>query len=285
MTLTEAAAPAATVDTAIASPTNTAAAPAVAAPADWRADLPEDIRADPNVSKYETKEGFFKAHLNLVKMIGSDKVVIPKEGDEAGWNAFHKAAGRPDAPDGYGFKAPEKMPDGMTYSPELDQKFATEAHKLGLSTKQAQGLREWQMNVLAEGGKQAAGEFEASRATQETQLRTEWGRAYDQKLATAKAAVKEYAGDEFVALLETTGMGNHPALVKAFAAVGEKTMGDTQLINGQPREQAPADLDAAIADHRKEHNAALHDKSHPEHNARLNELTALMNKRFPEQAA
>lgn len=248
--------------------------------ATWRDALPEDIRTSPSLSKFETQEGLAKSYINLERMLGQDKVVVPKEGDQAGWEAAYKALGRPNDPKEYGFEPPKDLPAGLEYSQEQDTRLANVAHKAGLNRQQAALVREEFIKYMGEGVQAQSESFEASRATQETQIKSEWGRAYDQNIKEAKLAMKEYTGDEFVAYLEQTGLGNHPAMIKAFHTIARKTMGEDKLIGaGHEREHTPADLDAAIADHRSSHNAALLDRGHPEHKLRTDQLTALYNKR------
>ncbi|WP_271896317.1 hypothetical protein [Candidatus Phyllobacterium onerii] len=246
----------------------------------WRDTLPEDIRASPSLTKFETQEGLAKSYINLEKMLGTDKVAIPKEGDQEGWERWVKAAGRPDDPKDYGFEPPKELPAGLEYSPENDQRLAAVVHKAGLNKHQAGLVREEFMRWMGEGAVAKTDLSASTAATQETQLRTEWGRAFDQNLKEAKLAVKEYGGDEFAAYLETTGLGNHPALAKAFHTIARKTMGESQLIgNGGERESTPADLDKAITDFRNTHSVALFDKAHADHAQRTAEYTRLFEKR------
>lgn len=250
--------------------------------ASWRDALPEDIRTSPSLSKFETQEGLAKSYINLEKMIGTDKVPLPKEGDTEGWDRWFKASGRPDTGDAkaYGFEPPKDLPSGLTYSEEQDTRLATVAHKAGLNRQQAALVREEFIKYMGEGVNAQQESFSASRETQVTQLKTEWGRAFDQNLKEAKLAVKEYGGEEFAAYLEETGLGNHPALAKAFHTIARKTMGENQLHGaGHERESTPADLDTAIADHRASFGPALLDRGHPEHKLRTDQLTALYNKR------
>lgn len=246
----------------------------------WRDQLPEDIRTSPSLSKFETQEGLAKSYINLEKMLGQDKVVIPKEGDQAGWEAAYKALGRPDDPKAYGFQKPAELPAGLEYSEEQDMRLASVAHKAGLNKQQAALVREEFIKFMGEGATAQSEAVEISRATQESQLKTEWGRAFDQNIKEAKVAIREYTDDSFIAMLEQTGLGNHPAMVKAFHTIARKTMGDDKLIGaGQQRENTPADLDKGIADYRQQHSAALFDASHPDHKLRTQEYTRLFELR------
>ena len=58
------------------------------------------------------------------------------------------------------------------------------------------------------------------------QLKQEWGAAYDDKLTAARSALQAYGDDDFVAMLEKTGLGDSPHMIKAFAKIGENLSED-----------------------------------------------------------
>jgi len=65
--------------------------------------------------------------------------MLPVEGaTQDQWDAFYKAAGRPDAPTGYEFKFPEGVTPDEGYKTWAQTTF----HKLGLSGKTAGALVE-----------------------------------------------------------------------------------------------------------------------------------------------
>jgi hypothetical protein len=286
--LTEAAPAPAPADTA---PPALASAPAPT-PDDWRSGIPEDIRSDPNIAKYETAEGFYRGHLSLVKMLGTEKVAIPKEGDEEGTQRFFKAAGWPDKPDGYGFKQPEKLPDGMVYNAELDGKLAGIFHGSKLTASQAAKVREGLMEVVSSGASESIQASTVAKAAQEAEmqkaeqaLKQEWGQAFDTRAKVAGAAINKFAPPEAVAVMEANGLANNPAIVKMFYDIGTKLSGEKELIGAAEHSMAPADLDTAIADFRQKHGTALFDRSHADHALRTKEYTKLFERRFPNEAA
>jgi hypothetical protein len=61
----------------------------------------------------------------------------------------------------------------------------------------------------------------------------EWGDEADTKLTAAKQALKQFdTTGEVQALLKQTGYGNHPAVLKFFAALGEQ-LGEGAFIDGK----------------------------------------------------
>lgn len=254
--------------------------------ASWRDSLPDDIKSAPTLSKFETIEGMAKSYVNLERMLGADKVVVPKEGDTEGWNSFYKAAGQPEKPDEYGFKAPEKIPEGMQYDAELDTKLAAIIHKGGANKHQAAIIREGLLELVASG---ATANLEAAKAQEAVReqaiisgtnaLKAEWGDAFEQRGQAAKKFVESRFSPDHYALLDSLGVFNNPAAIKDYYRMGTAMVGEKVLI-GESTIAAPGDLDMSIADLRKNHEAALNDRSHPEHSIRLAELTRLTNARW-----
>lgn len=263
-------------------PADGADAAAAAAEKTWLDGLPDDLKQSPSLTRYSSQEALARAYLNAEKMIGAEKVPVPKDPNDAeGWDRYYKAGGRPEKPDEYGFAKPEQLPDGMEYSPDIDKAFATKAHELGLNKKQAAALREWQLGIMSEGHKQQTSQTEIARSDGEAKLKSSWGRAYDQNLTIAKSELKKRATPEFVAYMETSGLGNHPAMAEFLYNVAKETRGEAELIgNGRTVEQTPLEIDAEISNHAKTHQAALFDSGHPEHALRTRERTALFERKF-----
>ena len=109
-------------------------APVVPAPVfAWKEQLSADYKNSPTMQKCpDTKDGFneaVKSHLSLEKLLGNDKVPIPKNKDDtAALALFRKAMGVPEKPDGYALpdvEIPESM-KGLTFD---KAKFAEAIHK------------------------------------------------------------------------------------------------------------------------------------------------------------
>jgi hypothetical protein len=254
---------------------------------DWRELLPEDIRGHQSLASYQTLEGLVKSHLNLEKMLGAEKIPVPKEGDAEGWSRYFKAGGLPENADGYAFAKPETLPDGFQYDEALDKRLAGMMHKANLLPPQAKALRDDLMAMVAEGvtenvnavkAQQAAREVEIQRGTEA--LKQEWGQAFEQRGKIAGAAINKFLSAETIAAMDAAGLANNPAIVKDMYNLGVKLAGEKELIGAVETAQSPADIDGAIADFREKHAAALNDRSHADHAVRLAELTKLFNQKF-----
>ena len=259
----------------------------VTTPKDWRSDFEdESLRDNPSISKFSSGETLAKSYINLEKMLGGDKIALPKtEEDTEGWDKVFNALGRPEDAKGYEFAEPADLPEGFEYDSAAEESFREIAHAARLTKTQATALRDWFVNVKA--AEHAAGEESVAAKMAESigELTNEWGRATPQKIEAAHAAVKKLAGDDFAAMLDETGLGNDPRLVRGFAKIAEAVAGDKNLIGDALTESTPAQLTAQIAEFETTHRAALLDKFHPEHDSRVKQRSALYEKKFPNEAA
>jgi hypothetical protein len=163
--------------------------------------------------------------------------------DAAKPDAAAPEAAKPDAdkpagvPEVYDLKAPEESGLG-----EADIKAISDrARDLGLSQEQAQKLLD----------QEASARVAAVKAQQETWAKQvgDWESAVkadkdiggDQFPATVKhcrLAVERFASPALKQALNETGFGNHPELVRCFAAIG-KAMAEDTPINGKPTSGPP----------------------------------------------
>jgi hypothetical protein len=266
-----------------------AAGGAPAAPQISFADsLPADLKEMAVFKDIKDLDGLARSYANAAKMVGLDKgriVALPADGDDAAWTEMYAKLGRPAEPKEYGFKPPE----GVTVDEKLQENFANTAHKLGLSTKQANELYAWWNGEAA----QARGALQAQTAQAEeaatTSLKSEWGAAYPQNLDLAKKALAHYGNDEVRAELEKSGIGNNPALIKVFHKMGMALSEDGLIGKGggggeqisSPTE-ARQQINALRAD--KAFSAAYLDKSHAGHKEAVAKMAALHQQAYPEPA-
>jgi hypothetical protein len=105
-----------------------------------------DLYKDPALQQFKTPEDVAKAFIETKKLVGAKPLKIPgadaTEEERKAFNDQYRATMVPPDPKGYDFKKPEGI------APELEQlfseeglgAFASEAHKLGLTKAQAEGL-------------------------------------------------------------------------------------------------------------------------------------------------
>lgn len=208
-------------------PPETAAPETPPPPTSWREGI-----ADPalrsKAEKYSSPADLTKAYAELESRLGKSVVLPGETADEAALGEFYTKLGRPEKPEDYKIGFPEGYE-----ATDADKKFAADIapafHKAGLTPKQVEVIVS-QWNEIAGGSAKAASEATAARRTEaEAALKKEWGNDYDTNLRHAKAAITAFGGDPLVAALEETGLGDHPAFAKAFAAIGRKLGEDSHL--------------------------------------------------------
>lgn len=130
-------------------------------------------------------------------------------------DAFYSKLGRPADAKGYEFKAPDGV--DRTFLDAAAGKF----HELGLTTKQAQGLREWydgQGTAATEAQKQQG---LLDNQSQQAALKTEWGAAYDAKITQARMFANQ-AGIDAPTLDKLQSVMGFDGVMKFMAGLGAK---------------------------------------------------------------
>lgn len=129
-----------------------------------------------------------------------------------------KPVDKPLAPEKYEFKAPE----GSELNSEVMSQFEGVAKELGLSQEAAQKV------VDAMGPKIAAVQaavIEQQKAAWTESARTDkefGGEKLNENLSMAKKALDAFGTPELRTLLNETGLGNHPEIIRAFFKAGQK---------------------------------------------------------------
>jgi hypothetical protein len=142
------------------------------------------------------------------------------------------------APDKYEFKAPE----GHTYDPQILSAFSETAKSLNLTQEAAQQFLDSMAPAVAQ--RQQA-QIEA--------IRTEWvskansdaeigGDQMPQRLSVARKALDAFGTPELRELLNESGLGNHPEIIRAFYRAGKAISEDT-YVGGSAGSGKPAPKD------------------------------------------
>jgi len=117
------------------------------------------------------------------------------------------------------------LPDGLKVDEKKMSAFKTVAKELGLTKEQAQKL----VDLDAENIKNADKAFTDMKASWKAETIKQLGENAEQKLGEAAAAFKRFGDDEFVKLMQDTGLENHPAVVRVFRSIGSKIAVDTTV--------------------------------------------------------
>lgn len=167
----------------------------------------------------------------------------PADGDKTADKPDDKEQKQDGAPEKYEFKAGE----GVELDTEALKDFEPVARELNLTNEQAQKLVDAYPKILAgvqqrqaeAWQKQTEGWAEAVKADKEI-----GGDKLTANLSAAQRALEQFGDPELKEYLDSTGLGNHPALVKAFIKVG-KAMSEDKVVTGG-HESGGSDLISAF---------------------------------------
>ena len=149
---------------------------------------------------------------------------------------------KPDGPpEMYEFKAPE----GKEYDNAVLEPFAEAAREANLTQDAAQKILDRMAPALA-----------ARQQEQVAAVRTGWlessrtdkefgGEKLQENLSAAKRALDSYAAPEFRKLLDDTGLGNHPEVIRMLVRVG-KSMNEDSFVSGGAAFKGTHDLAAKL---------------------------------------
>lgn len=172
-------------------------------------------------------------------------VTAPASGEPQGQQPAAEPAkveGQPEgAPESYQFE----LPEGYELNPEVTEEFTAYAKELNLPQDKAQAAVGMGVKLIES--------YQAKQAEAMAQQQTEWrnavmadkeigGPALAENLGYAAKVLDTFAPD-LRGVLDETGLGNHPALVKAFIKIGkaiseDRLVGGAQQVTGAARDPA-----------------------------------------------
>lgn len=213
---------------------------------DFRTQIPEEFRNEPSLQTINDLPTLVKGYVHAQRLVGQDRVAIPKQDAPAEeWNNFYQKLGRPESPDKYEF-TDLKLPQGLEIDEQVLGQTRGVFHKLGLTPQQAQGV----LSHYAEATSSRYGAFtkqqEASQEEAANKLRGEWGDKFDTNIEGAKKALAQFGGEEVVNILNETGLGNNPAVIKMLHKISLGMREDVSGRGGQGGGAQMSQQDAAM---------------------------------------
>jgi hypothetical protein len=232
-----------------------------AASGNWRDRLPAEVKGEKFWDTFKTEQDAFKAHAELVKYRGANPKIPGPDATPEEKEAFYKRIGRPEKPDLYQIKRPEKMPEGLTYNEELEKGFLADAHAAGLTNDQAQKILDhWNTKVapMLVQGIVAPEKVEAA-------LKEAWGTDFDKQSAARDRTVRTYFSQEMADALDMLPLEMQLVVNKGLARMGEKLSEDSSIDLGHRggTEPTKADLERKKAEIYSD--KAYTDRAHPMH--------------------
>jgi hypothetical protein len=153
-----------------------------------------------------------------------------KSGDGKDATDGDKPAGAPEQYEDF------KAPDGVTLDAEVTGEFKALAKELNLPQEKAQ--------QVADLGAKLAQKWQAQQATALTEAAAKWaadsqadkefgGDKLQENLATAKKALDTFGSPELKTLLNESGLGNHPEIIRMLFKAGT-AISEDRLVAGKP---------------------------------------------------
>jgi hypothetical protein len=258
--------------------------------AGWKNSLSADLRGAPFLQKFEdTPEGLgkaFESYGNLEKLLGHEKVPIPKgPDDKEGWSRFSKALGIPDKATEYGL--PDvKVPDAVKGSTVDKSRFAEIVHAHKLTPDQAKGLWKVYNEIGVEQYNKAMQEHQKKMTESINRLKGEWGDAYDTNVELGQLVINKFADDQESNDFITAVLSSDPRGIKFLAKVGEQfaenKVGEFQMKRfSLAPEEAQSEIDKMVKDLDGPYMNQGNKFSGAEHQAaidRVNALRAMINR-------
>lgn len=137
-------------------------------------------------------------------------------------------------------KIPQVPESADAYEIESDEsneqlvgEFKNYAHEIGLTQEQAKKLVDFNNGKLASLTEQANAKHKEAMDA----LKSEWGTAWDQNIDNSRKAVSlvEKSVPGLKEFLDSTGLGDNPTMIKAFADIG-KRMGEGEFVKGEHKD-------------------------------------------------
>ena len=255
--------------------TTVATADTPAPQSSWKDSISEAYRNDPSIEKFTEIDALAKSYINATKMIGQDKIVVPnKNSTEEVWEEAYTKLGRPETPDQYNLKVQSdvvKMDDNAIKS------FAEQSHKLGLNSKQAEGILNFYKDNMEGIAQQSKIDTETAQAQSEQVLRQEWGREFDAKVKQAGAIAKANINPEVLDMTLSNGtrLGDHPEIIKGFAKIASMMSEDKMVSTESENVNSNADIESEISSITNDINGPYWNKSHPDHDKVVQQVYTL----------
>lgn len=215
-------------------PADGGAAPAPSEPSVPASDAPAPAadQAKPDGDKQQPNAEGDKPH--------EDK---PADGDKPADKPDDKEQKQEGAPEKYEFKAGE----GVELDTEALKDFEPVARDLNLTNEQAQKLVDAYPKIMAGVQQRQAEAWQAQTEQWAADVKADkeiGGDKLTANLSAAQRALEQFGDPELKEYLDSTGLGNHPALVKAFIKVG-KAMSEDKVVTGG-HESGGSDLISAF---------------------------------------
>ena len=174
------------------------------------------------VTAYSSEAPQQAAPVDQTESVGVQEIIVGSEITDKDRDILYERLGRPKDHEGYDLSG--IVPE--TYNQGVVEEFKKKAHETGMSAEGVRKMAEWYKDLEL---KQRES-IEKSKMIQADQhileLKKDFGVNFDTEVKNARKALEAYTDSAFRKYMDDTGLGNHPALVKAFAKIGRELSED-----------------------------------------------------------
>jgi len=196
---------------------------------DWRESLPDSIKGHEGLKSIKDVGALANSYLHAQSMVGADKIAIPrKHSTDDDWAEVYSKLGRPDEATSYKLD----IADGSQVDEDFLKAFKDASHTAGLSQRQAEKLSAWYQQLSVSQSEIIDSEYAKQQEVAVTELKKEWGKAYDERTQLAGKVLQEFGDVSLSEMKMSDGslVGDNAEVVKLLANVGnfikEKTSED-----------------------------------------------------------
>lgn len=192
----------------------------------WKSTLRPDLKDSTLAQKFDdSPEGLnkaFESHAGLEKLLGHEKVPVPKDDkDVEGWSRYKKAFGIPEKPDGYKL-TDIKLPQALEGQGVDKAKFSEIVHANNLTPKQADSLWKVYNQMGIDNYNKAMAEHQKNLDTSINALRNEWGDAYNVNVELGQTVINKFSDDQETNDFVTATLTQNAKGIKFLAKIGEQ---------------------------------------------------------------
>lgn len=201
----------------------------------WLYSVPPDLRENEALKGYPTIGEAVQALVDL-KGRSARSVEVPGEGATPEQvHAFFRKLGRPDGPEGYEVSKPTAWPEGAPWDETLAKRFAANAHRAGLSKRQAQVMFELDTAHAGDIWKENLGAKQKQVERWQAQLLDQVGGdevKLAELMAASKRALRLVGSPELEQLFDSLGIAQNPLVVNSYVRAG-KAFAEDEHITGK----------------------------------------------------
>lgn len=117
-------------------------------------------------------------------------------------------------------------PDDLTVPEEAKEAFMQLAQKLQFSNPQIQQLVDLESRFSRQSAERQMQAAQQQQTQWAQEIQTFYGPKWEEEVSLAVRAADTFGGPELRTLLETTGLGNHPVIVRTFNEIGKRISED-----------------------------------------------------------